>query len=51
MSHERILSAEKELGRSVNALICKAEILDAQEDRKFGKGKFGSELPDELRYK
>ena len=34
MSHERML---------------RAEILDAQEDRRYGKGKLGSELPDELR--
>jgi hypothetical protein len=27
----------------------KAEILDAQEDRRYGKGKRGSDLPDELR--
>jgi hypothetical protein len=35
MSHERMLKA--------------AEILDAQEDRRYGKGKLGSDLPDELR--
>ncbi len=35
MSHERMLKA--------------AEILDAQEDREYGKGKLGSDLPDELR--
>jgi hypothetical protein len=33
----------------MNALMRKAEILDAQEDRKNGKGKRGSELPEELR--
>ena len=32
-------------------MIRKAEILDAQEDRKYGKGKLGSDLPDELRHK
>jgi membrane protein involved in colicin uptake len=32
-------------------LIRKAEILDAQEDRRYGKGNLGSELPDELRHK
>ncbi len=51
MSHERMLRAEKELEKEINALIRKAEILDAQEDRKYGKGKLGSELPDELRHK
>ena len=27
----------------------KAEMLDAQEDRRYGKGNRGSDLPDELR--
>ncbi|MBM5823519.1 MAG: IS1182 family transposase [Cyanobacteria bacterium K_Offshore_surface_m2_011] len=51
MSHERMLRAEKELQKESNALIRKAEILDAQEDRRYGKGNLGSELPDELRHK
>ena len=51
MSHERMLRAEKELEKEINALIRKAEILDAQEDRKYGKGNLGSDLPDELRHK
>jgi transposase len=51
ISHERMLRAEKELEAEINALIRKAEILDAQEDRKYGKGKLGSELPDALRHK
>ncbi len=45
MSHERMLRAEKE----INALMRRAEILDAQEDKRYGKGKPGSDLPDELR--
>jgi transposase len=49
MSHERMLRAEKELEQEINALMRKAEILDAQEDRRYGKGKCGSELPNELR--
>jgi transposase len=48
MSHERMLKAEKELQQEFNALMRKAEILDAQEDHRYGKGKLGSELPDEL---
>jgi hypothetical protein len=51
MSHERMLRVEKELEKEINALIRKAEILDTQEDRKYGKGNLGSELPDELRHK
>jgi transposase len=49
MSHERMLRAEKELEKEINALMRRAEILDAQEDRRYGKGKLGSDLPDELR--
>jgi transposase len=51
MSHERMLRAEKELEKEINSLIRKAELLDAQEDRRYGKGNLGSELPDELRHK
>jgi transposase len=51
MSHERMLRAEKELEQEINALLRKAEILDAQEDKRYGKGKRGSELPEELRHK
>jgi hypothetical protein len=51
MSNERLLSAEKDLENEINDLIRKAAILDAQEDRKYGKGCLGSELPDELRHK
>jgi transposase len=51
MSHGRMLRAEKELEKEINSLMRRAEILDAQEDRRYGKGKLGSELPDELRHK
>jgi transposase len=49
MSHERMLKAEKQLEKEINALMRKAEILDAQEDRRYGKDNRGSDLPDELR--
>ena len=48
MSHERMLRAEKQLAQEINALMRKAEILDAQEDRRYGKNNRGSDLPDEL---
>jgi hypothetical protein len=48
MSHERMLKAEQELKKDVKALLRKAEILDAQEDGKYSKGKRGDELPEEL---
>ena len=34
MSHERMLKAEKQLEKEINALMSKAETLDAQEDRR-----------------
>jgi transposase len=48
MSHERMLKAEAQLEKEIKELMRKAEILDAQEDGKFGKGKLGSDLPKEL---
>jgi hypothetical protein len=48
MSHERMLKAEEQLEKEINALMRRAEILDAQEDEQYGKGKLGSELPEEL---
>jgi hypothetical protein len=44
-----MLKAEKQLEKEINALMRRAEILDAQEDQRYGKGKRGSDLPDELR--
>ncbi len=49
MSHERMLRAEKELDKEINALMRRAEIVDAQEDKRYSKGKRASDLPDELR--
>jgi hypothetical protein len=49
MSHERMLKAEAQLEKEIRELLRKAEILDAQEDGKYGKGKLGSDLPKELR--
>jgi len=49
MSHERMLRAEKQLAQEINSLMRQAEILDAQEDRRYGKTNRGSDLPDELR--
>jgi len=48
MSYERMLKAEAQLKKEIKELLRKAEILDAQEDGKYGKGKLGSELPKEL---
>ena len=48
MSHERMLKAEAQLEKEIRELMRKAEILDAQEDGKYGKGNLGSDLPKEL---
>ena len=48
MSYERMLKAEAQLEKEIRELMRKAEILDAQEDGKYGKGKLGSDLPKEL---
>ena len=42
-------ATEAQLEKEIRELLRKAEILDAQEDGKYGKGKLGSDLPDELR--
>jgi hypothetical protein len=45
MSHVRMLRAEKELEKEISALMRRAEIQDAQDDQRYGKGNLGSELP------
>ncbi len=41
MSHERMLKAEAQLDKEIRELMRRAELLDAQEDRKYGIGKLG----------
>ena len=48
MSHERMLKSERQLEGEMRALLRKAELIDAQEDGQYGKGKRGDELPEEL---
>ena len=48
MSHERMLKTEAQLEVEIAALLRKAELIDAQEDARYGKGKRGDELPKEL---
>jgi hypothetical protein len=48
MSHERMLKNERQLEAEMRALLRKAEIIDAQEDGRYGKGRRGDELPEEL---
>ncbi|MCT0224012.1 hypothetical protein [Synechococcus sp. CS-1328] len=49
MSHEPMVKAEAQLEKEIKELMRRAELLDAQEDGKYGKGKLGSDLPEELR--
>ena len=48
MSHERMLKTEAQLEAEIAALLRKAELIDAQEDARYGKGKRGDEQPKEL---
>jgi hypothetical protein len=51
MSYDRMEKKAAELEAEVKRLMVEAETTDAEEDRKYGKGKRGDELPEELRYK
>jgi transposase len=51
MSYSRMVKKENELAREVDKLLKEAEALDDKEDKKYGKGKRGDELPEELRFK
>jgi hypothetical protein len=51
MSYGRMNEKEKELEREVNELLRKAESVDAEEDKRYGKGIRGDELPEELRFR
>ncbi len=49
MCHEWMLKAEAQLEQEIKELMRRAEILDAQEDGRYGKGKLCRDLPEELR--
>ena len=51
MSYDRMLKKEPELQAEVDRLLAEAEALDEQEDKKYGKGVRGDELPNELKFK
>lgn len=51
MSYGRMCEREKELARQVEELLRRAQEVDEEEDRRYGKGKRGDELPEELRYR
>lgn len=50
MSYERLQAKERELEQKVKELLEQAELMDAEEDRLYGKGIRGDELPEELRF-
>jgi hypothetical protein len=49
MSYERMQKEEAHLKEKVKTLLAQAESEDAQEDARYGKGRRGDELPEELR--
>ncbi len=48
MSYGRMVKKEEELKREVQELLRRAQETDEAEDKKYGKGKRGDELPEEL---
>lgn len=48
MSYERMPAAMKKLEDEIDRLLKEAEAIDAEEDRRYGKGKRGDELPPGL---
>jgi transposase len=48
MSYERMQEDEQRLTAEIEELLKKAEALDREEDRQFGAGKSGEDLPKEL---
>ena len=51
MSYARMVVKEAELEREVEELLKKAQEEDDAEDARYGKGKRGDEVPEELRFK
>jgi len=48
MSYERMCKAEKEIEQEVERLLERAQQVDRAEDKEYGQGKRGDELPAEL---
>ena len=51
MSYARMLAKEAELEQEVDELLRKAQEEDDAEDTRYGKGRRGDEIPDDLRFK
>lgn len=48
MSYGRMKKTKEELEKEIEELLQKAEAVDQEEDKKYGKGKKGFDLPEEL---
>lgn len=51
MGYKRMKEEEVRLEAEVAALLKKAEVEDEEEDRRYGRGKRGDELPKELAFR
>jgi transposase len=51
MSYARMEKSVAELEAEVTRLLAEAEAIDEAEDQRYGKGKRGDELPEELQFK
>jgi len=51
MSYARMLKKEAELQQEVDELLKKAQGQDEDEDARYGKGRRGDEIPEELRFR
>jgi len=51
MSYKRMKEEEARLEAEVKELLQKAAVVDEEEDRRYGKGKRGDELPKELAFR
>jgi transposase len=49
MSYGRMEEAMKKLDEQIDRLLSEAAALDAEEDKRYGKGRRGDELPEELK--
>lgn len=49
MSYGRMEESMKKLDEQIDRLLAEAAALDAEEDKRYGKGRRGDELPEELR--
>ena len=48
MSYEYMLKEEQHLQQEIQALLTRAEVADQAEDKTYGRGRRGDELPEEL---